>query len=249
MINLGVGLLIILSSCQKDKINKIDVNSIINEKSLIISDVVFSKEKPDANITFRFDEYIDDLNGLAQPTFYGSFFDNETKIGVGQLEVMEEQFFLKSDNTYSLTKNIIAAEIDGTSTQCSLFSESEKFDSFNKYVYMPKKMNVKSNIGLGEAFYKDKDLTLNWTPDINIEKVYIGVCSVGLPCIIIEVENSGSTTISKDEFSDFLIGNKVYVHLGRGVQNCIEMSNGNEICFNSFNNAKTSGHIVEKMTK
>jgi len=88
---------------------------------------------------------------------------------------------------------------------------------------------AESSIGNSEILSKSSDLTLTWEADSKTDVLYVSICTLGLPCIIKEFPDTGSATISSEEFSNFISGEPVFLYMGRGIGSIIEQSNGIKI--------------------
>lgn len=113
---------------------------------------------------------------------------------------------------------------------CSLSSTSSLFTSFSRNnLKFPKDICAKSSLGDGNKFPKDRDLTITWATDSNSDVVYISICAAGSPCIFKEVPDTGSYTVSKNEFAAFQPGAYVLFHVGRGYGEILTQTNGKKI--------------------
>lgn len=116
------------------------------------------------------------------------------------------------------------------SISCNLSSSSNLFASFSRSdLKFPKDLCAQSSLGDSNKFPKNSDLTITWTPDPNIDVVYISICAAGSPCIFKEVPDTGSYTVSKSEFAAYQPGAYVLFHLGRGYGEILTQTNGKKI--------------------
>jgi hypothetical protein len=104
-----------------------------------------------------------------------------------------------------------------------------KYASFSESFSFPSSLCAESSIGESEVLSKNTNLTLTWTPDEKTDVLYVSICTPGLPCIIKEFPDTGSATISSEEFSSFVSGERVLLYIGRGIGSIIEQSNGKKI--------------------
>lgn len=200
----------------------------------------------DSYVILEFDEYIDDIAANVSALFAGGFRGvNGNLIDAGTILVNNDtELDLLSDNRFLLNNGIDAEDLIGDTILVSFDPSSPGFSSFEEDIYIPKQMKVTSNIGTGDYFEKNQDLVLRWEEDERIDLVYIGICAEGKPCIFITTEDDGEFSVQSSEFSGFLGGSKVFVHIVRGVQKCFS-SDSKEICIFAFNNARTSSHVVQ----
>jgi hypothetical protein len=196
-------------------------------------------ENVDGYVILEFEEYFDDRTGGVSATFAAGLKDNGTLINAGTVRVNAFELDKLSDNRLLLFPPLTdKSEFLGQSVSIKFNSNNAGgFSDFTKSVYVPKQMSVSSNIGRGDYFNKSQDLVLSWTPDNNTDKVYIAICTPGLPCIFKEADDTGSLTISNSEFSHFPVGKDIAIHMGRGTQTCL-MVGQKEVCITAFNNAR-----------
>lgn len=151
-----------------------------------------------------------------------------------------------SDHNYLLDNGQASPSLLGTTVSVALSSTSPDFQNFNQSLYVSKRINATTNLGITDYFRKNGDLTLNWDRDANNtqDKVYIAVCAQGVPAIVKEVDDTGSYTIDHSEFSNFQAGSGVFLAIGRGNQYCFDQPNGITVCLNSVSYARSIMYTV-----
>lgn len=104
-------------------------------------------------------------------------------------------------------------------------------------------LNVKSSIPNGDVFYKNSNLTLQWTPSGSNENIKIAICEEGSQCILKSVnESAGNITISSSEFSSFQTGNSVSIYLALNKE--FYFSNTLSLVNTAITSSST-GHIIQ----
>jgi|GEM_PF-5613459 hypothetical protein len=234
---LGIALITILmaSSCNKPIEQTVQVSQITN-----------------AGVEFRSineDISIDDIDGYllielvgrigscdhSELTFAGNFNDKKDDAGNLLIEGFDLNKIWDGVNIRYL-RTVSSANFDinqvaeSESVLCALQSEMpNKYASFSESFSFPSSLCAESSIGESEVLSKNTNLTLTWTPDEKTDVLYVSICTPGLPCIIKEFPDTGSATISSEEFSSFVSGERVLLYIGRGIGSIIEQSNGKKI--------------------
>lgn len=105
-----------------------------------------------------------------------------------------------------------------------------EYASFSREgLLFPKGLCAQSSLGDSRSFPKDRDLTITWEPDPNIDNIYISICAAGTPCIFKEAPDTGSYTVSSGEFAGFIPGAYVLFYIGRGYAEVMAQTDGKKI--------------------
>lgn len=204
----------------------------------------FEYEPIDGYFSLISDEYFD-YNGV-NLTLASGFFVNENLINAGSVNICNKSLNRLSDNRYVAylpLQEIPNNFFQGFAT-INLNSGESEFQDISESIYFPARFQATTNVGLDDFFYKSHDLTINWTPDDNIDNVYLIVCSEGIPCIYKTLPNTGNCTINSNEFSNLEIGKKVYINLLRGHEDCLNIGS-KEVCIRAISRVSTTGHIIQ----
>jgi len=239
---LSLGFLVFfLPSCQKESVN--DVSESDSSNPLLLRGDGEAK-KADAYILLEFDEYFDNPFKDVTTIFAAGFKKGSDLIDAGNVSINGHSLEKQIDNRLLLTPEIRKNRFLGKHIVASFKSGGFLYNDFDQMIYIPKQLNVSSNIAGNRYFDKTKDLTLTWTPDANNTYVYLGICSQGSPCIFKRLPDNGSATIKSNEFNAFKANSNMTVHIGRGKNICID-NNGKRVCVAAFNNARMTRRIVQ----
>lgn len=166
---------------------------------------------------------------------FGNFNDRSDRAGRVSVEGIELDE-VENDGKIRYLKSLVRPgfDIDQIAevgvVSCALESiMPDKYNSFSEDFSFPSSLCANSSIGKSEVLSKSTDLTLTWNPDEGTDVLYASVCTPGNPCIVKEFEDTGSATISSEEFSNFVNGEPVFLYVGRGVGSVIEQPNGIKI--------------------
>jgi len=240
----------LIFSCQDDtnfneeqnaivsKINEIKTGAILELRSL-------TNNSLDAYVSMESYEYFDTPSEKIACTFTGGFKEGDNLIDAGNLNV-NGSFTIQntSDERYLSNYDLSPVEIFGKENIVRFNSNVEQYSSFENPIYMPKLLNVHSNLGKGSSFYKDNDLILSWDVDNEIENVYLAICAEGVPCILKELGDTGDVTISSSEFSDFIAGSRLSIAFGRGQEVCYDVDE-KKVCTYSVVASKAGGYRIK----
>lgn len=247
----GVCLSISFFACKKD-VNQLSSTESNISLSRFLAGVVdrnMSSGSEFGNIYIANREYIDSKRARTVSTCAASFRSQLTSPPqyIGTLKLGNESVpHFSSDNLYLDERGILASAETGNNLSVQLYSTQSDFVSFTENLYISAPMQVSSNLGNAEFFDKQNNLTLDWIQDSAFPntKTYVLVCCEGAPCILKELDNTSNITIPSTEFSGFQPGKRVYFAVGRGLQKCIEQSNGKSICIYSITYARSIGYTV-----
>lgn len=203
------------------------------------------EDDSDGYVGIEFTESFDSPPNTARATFTAGFKHKEALIDAGVVSINDTlEIPILDDNRFLLYYPWESHSFQGKEIAVSLASSTGKYKSFTEVIYIPKLMQIQSNIGLGDYFYKSKDLELSWQPDENIDEAHIGICVAGLPCLWLEAPDDGFYTIPSSTFSHFPEGNFVTIVFGRGLKKCLD--NGyKEVCITTKNYAFTGRLVAE----
>jgi hypothetical protein len=226
-------LLLLITSCN----NKTDF-----EPTIISEEIAAAQYRGGETIT-SFDSYIaaEFIGTIGSCNYnsvivWGSF--NKKTDDAGTISI-EDNYLNKivEDGKTRYLKEIAASDIaanelseQGT-VSCDFYSAMPAtYTSFSKNISVPAPLCIETSIGNSEVLSKSNDLDLTWESDVNTDKLYVSVCTPGLPCVLKEFDDAeGEATISSSEFAEFVSGEPVFFYIGRGITKTLKQSDGKEI--------------------
>jgi len=238
---LGFSFFLIIG-CEQENIN--DVSEFDYFAKLLLKNNEKTAKKTDGYVILEFDEYFDNSFEDVTTTFAAGFKKDNTLIDIEDVSIGGYSLEKQIDNRLLLRPEIRKDKFLGENVVASFKSQGSLYNNFDQTIYIPKQLNVSSNIAGNRYFDKSKDLKLTWTPDDKNTYVYIGICSQGSPCIFKRLSDNGSATIHSSEFNTFKANSNMTIHLGRGKNICMD-NKGKEVCVAAFNNAKMTRRIVQ----
>lgn len=178
-------------------------------------------------------EYIDNMDDISTVKVTASFGNISGVSNVGAFKINGiSQFFDVSKNRYVSINPIIQSPTYLINSNV-----------FNQTLTHSSPLNVKSNIGSGNQFFKNNNLQLTWNTLGTNEQLSVAICGHGSPCIVKTVnENLGSITIHSSEFSNFIVGNYVSVIVGKNKE---EFYSNSSTLVNRVTVSSSTGHIIQ----
>lgn len=202
-----------------------------------------------SNIVMQNEEYSDQILSNVSSTIWGAFkIDSSSeRVNVGSLMINNEDIPFDLDRKSYLKYRGKIPELEiGAYSVISLQSSSGYFNGFTDSIYIAKRLEVSSSLGLGDFFEKNQNLNISWSLDHSHpnQKIYVAIACAGSPIIIKEYENLSSCSIPSSEFSGFNIGSDVFMFVGRGYRKVISMGNSKTVCVYFIQYSKSKRYTV-----